>query len=201
MRGRLVSPPFVDAHFHLDATLSLGLPRLNRSGTLLEGIALWGELKPQLTQEAVVERALALLRHGGGAGPARDPLACRRLRRPPARRRCAARRAAPRRAVSRPAARRVPAGRLLSLAERREEPAARARSRRRRRRRHSAFRAHDGRRRRIGAPRFASIAAERGLLVDMHCDEIRRSAVAPHRDAGGRDACGSACTAASPARI
>ena len=56
--GRLVSPPFVDCHFHLDATLSLGLPRLNMSGTLLEGIALWGELKPLLTQEAVAERAL-----------------------------------------------------------------------------------------------------------------------------------------------
>jgi cytosine deaminase len=58
-RGRLVTPPFVDGHFHMDATLSLGLPRLNRSGTLLEGIRLWGELKPLLTVEAVVERALA----------------------------------------------------------------------------------------------------------------------------------------------
>jgi cytosine deaminase len=57
--GMLLSPPFVDAHFHMDATLSLGLPRLNQSGTLLEGIALWGELKPHLTQEAIVERALA----------------------------------------------------------------------------------------------------------------------------------------------
>ncbi|MBM3626250.1 MAG: amidohydrolase family protein [Alphaproteobacteria bacterium] len=57
--GMLVSPPFVDAHFHMDATLSLGLPRLNRSGTLLEGIALWGELKPTLTQDAVVTRAMA----------------------------------------------------------------------------------------------------------------------------------------------
>ncbi|HRD84373.1 MAG TPA: amidohydrolase family protein [Rubrivivax sp.] len=57
-RGWLLSPPFVDAHFHMDATLSLGLPRLNRSGTLLEGITLWGELKPQLTQQALVDRAL-----------------------------------------------------------------------------------------------------------------------------------------------
>jgi cytosine deaminase len=57
--GRLLSPPFVDAHFHLDAALSLGLPRMNRSGTLLEGIALWGELKPHLSQEAVIARALA----------------------------------------------------------------------------------------------------------------------------------------------
>src|SRR5689334_20404600 len=57
-QGLLVSPPFVDIHFHMDATLSLGLPRLNQSGTLLEGIALWGELKPLLTPEAVAERAL-----------------------------------------------------------------------------------------------------------------------------------------------
>ncbi|MCC6009078.1 MAG: amidohydrolase family protein [Rhodobacteraceae bacterium] len=56
--GLLVTPPFVDAHFHMDATLSLGLPRLNHSGTLLEGIALWGELKPLLTVEALVERGL-----------------------------------------------------------------------------------------------------------------------------------------------
>ncbi len=57
-QGWLLSPPFVDAHFHMDSTLSLGQPRLNRSGTLLEGIALWGELKPTLTQDALVERAL-----------------------------------------------------------------------------------------------------------------------------------------------
>ncbi len=58
-QGQLVTPPFVDAHFHMDATLSYGQPRVNASGTLLEGIALWGELKPLLTQEALVERALA----------------------------------------------------------------------------------------------------------------------------------------------
>jgi cytosine deaminase len=57
--GQLLTPPFVDPHFHMDATLSYGLPRVNRSGTLLEGIALWGELKPTLTQDAIVERALA----------------------------------------------------------------------------------------------------------------------------------------------
>lgn len=56
--GNLVTPPFVDAHFHMDAVLSYGLPRVNQSGTLLEGIALWGELKPMLTQEALVERAM-----------------------------------------------------------------------------------------------------------------------------------------------
>jgi len=55
----LVSPPFVDPHFHMDATLSYGIPRINASGTLLEGISLWGELKPLLTHEAVRKRALA----------------------------------------------------------------------------------------------------------------------------------------------
>ncbi|HEY9549947.1 MAG TPA: amidohydrolase family protein [Kiloniellaceae bacterium] len=60
--GHLVTPPFVDSHFHMDATLSLGLPRLNQSGTLLEGITLWGELKPDLTVEALKQHALALCR-------------------------------------------------------------------------------------------------------------------------------------------
>jgi cytosine deaminase len=56
--GDLVSPPFVDPHFHMDATLSYGLPRINASGTLLEGIGLWGELKQVMTQDEVVDRAL-----------------------------------------------------------------------------------------------------------------------------------------------
>ena len=55
---RLVSPPFIDAHFHMDATLTRGLPRTNQSGTLFEGIQLWGELQRQLTVEAVFERAM-----------------------------------------------------------------------------------------------------------------------------------------------
>ncbi|HKF62531.1 MAG TPA: amidohydrolase family protein [Dongiaceae bacterium] len=61
-RGRLVTPPFVDAHFHMDSTLSLGRPRLNESGTLLEGIALWSELKPHLEVETIKARAHELCR-------------------------------------------------------------------------------------------------------------------------------------------
>jgi cytosine deaminase len=49
----------VDPHFHMDATLSYGIPRVNASGTLLEGIALWGELKRVMTFEEVRDRALA----------------------------------------------------------------------------------------------------------------------------------------------
>lgn len=57
--GCLASPPFVDAHFHLDSVLSLGRPRLNESGTLLEGIRIWGELRATLEEEEVLERTLA----------------------------------------------------------------------------------------------------------------------------------------------
>lgn len=56
--GDLVSPPFVDPHFHMDATLSYGLPRVNGSGTLLEGISLWGELRDLATVDDMVARAL-----------------------------------------------------------------------------------------------------------------------------------------------
>ena len=56
--GDLVSAPFCDPHFHLDATLSYGLPRVNASGTLLEGISLWGELRDIATVDEMVERAL-----------------------------------------------------------------------------------------------------------------------------------------------
>ncbi len=60
-RGQLVSPPFCDPHFHLDAALSYGLPRVNQSGTLFEGIALWGELRQVATQQDMVDRALAYI--------------------------------------------------------------------------------------------------------------------------------------------
>ena len=66
--GMLVAPPFVDAHFHMDSTLTYGMPRVNASGTLLEGIALWGELKPTLTQDAIVGRALTYCDWAVGKG-------------------------------------------------------------------------------------------------------------------------------------
>ncbi|HVB74038.1 MAG TPA: cytosine deaminase [Ktedonobacteraceae bacterium] len=56
--GRLVSPPFIDAHVHLDAVLTVGQPRYNTSGTLLEGIQIWSERKPSLTREDVKKRVL-----------------------------------------------------------------------------------------------------------------------------------------------
>jgi cytosine deaminase len=60
--GRLAVPPFVNAHVHLDAVLTVGQPRYNSSGTLLEGIQIWSERKPTLTHEDVKRRALEEIR-------------------------------------------------------------------------------------------------------------------------------------------
>ena len=60
--GRLVIPPFIDAHVHLDAVLTVGQPRYNNTGTLLEGIQIWSERKPSLTREDVKRRVLEEVR-------------------------------------------------------------------------------------------------------------------------------------------
>jgi cytosine deaminase len=60
--GRLVSPPFVESHIHLDSALTAGQPRWNQSGTLFEGIDIWRERKQSLTIEDVKTRALAALK-------------------------------------------------------------------------------------------------------------------------------------------
>jgi cytosine deaminase len=52
----------------MDATLSYGFPRVNASGTLLEGIALWGEMKPHMSTETIAERALAYCDWAVGRG-------------------------------------------------------------------------------------------------------------------------------------
>src|SRR3989440_5777783 len=58
VHGCLVVPPFIDAHVHLDAVLTVGQPRYNTTGTLLEGIQIWSERKQSLTREDVKRRAL-----------------------------------------------------------------------------------------------------------------------------------------------
>ncbi|MFT8892316.1 MAG: cytosine deaminase [Acetobacter papayae] len=58
--GCLVTPPFVDAHMHMDYALRAGQPRPNETGTLLEGIALWGELRPELSTQSIYDYAKKL---------------------------------------------------------------------------------------------------------------------------------------------
>ena len=66
--GRLLTAPLVDSHLHLDASLTAGSPRFNESGTLLEGIQIWGELKPSLTEADVFERASEIVRWSAAQG-------------------------------------------------------------------------------------------------------------------------------------
>ena len=66
--GRLVTAPLVDCHLHLDASLTAGRPRFNESGTLIEGIQIWGELKPTLTEQDVFERASEIVRWSAAQG-------------------------------------------------------------------------------------------------------------------------------------
>ncbi|MFQ4140281.1 cytosine deaminase [Nodosilinea sp. PGN35] len=60
--GRLVSPPFVESHIHLDSALTAGQPRWNQSGTLFEGIEIWRDRKQSLSLEDVKARAIATLK-------------------------------------------------------------------------------------------------------------------------------------------
>jgi cytosine deaminase len=66
--GRLVTAPLVDCHLHLDASLTAGRPRFNQSGTLIEGIEVWGELKPTLSEQDVFDRASQIVRWSAAQG-------------------------------------------------------------------------------------------------------------------------------------
>lgn len=59
--GNLVTPPFCDVHLHLDASLSVGKPRYNMSGTLIEGIQIWDERKEGLSKEVVKKNAIDVI--------------------------------------------------------------------------------------------------------------------------------------------
>ena len=61
-KDSLASPPFIDPHLHLDAALTVGNPRFNESGTLLEGIKIWGEVKGTLTKDAIKANAMQAIK-------------------------------------------------------------------------------------------------------------------------------------------
>ncbi|MFZ0215840.1 MAG: cytosine deaminase [Candidatus Dormiibacterota bacterium] len=62
LEGDLVTPPLVEPHIHLDAALTAGQPRHNESGSLFEGIAIWGERVKDLSVEETKERVRRVLR-------------------------------------------------------------------------------------------------------------------------------------------
>lgn len=56
LEGRLVLPPFIESHVHLDTCLTAGDPVWNMSGTLFEGIECWSKRKDKLTEADIRER-------------------------------------------------------------------------------------------------------------------------------------------------
>ncbi|WP_367369693.1 cytosine deaminase [Pediococcus parvulus] len=60
--GKLLLPPFIDSHVHLDATLTAGEPEWNQTGTLFDGIRIWSERKKTLSREDVKTRAKATIK-------------------------------------------------------------------------------------------------------------------------------------------
>lgn len=66
--GRLLTPPFIESHVHLDTTLTAGESRWNESDTLFEGIRIWSERKKSVTREDVMDRATRLLRWQAAQG-------------------------------------------------------------------------------------------------------------------------------------
>ncbi|MBM4763045.1 cytosine deaminase [Bacillus sp. B15-48] len=63
VNGKMVLPPFVEPHIHLDYALTAGTPRWNQSGTLFEGIQIWSERKKVVkeTKEEIKNRAIKAL--------------------------------------------------------------------------------------------------------------------------------------------
>src|SRR5437660_193784 len=62
LAGALVTPALVEPHIHLDAVLTVGQPRYNQTGSLFEGIAIWGERVRDLSVEDVKQRVRTVLR-------------------------------------------------------------------------------------------------------------------------------------------
>lgn len=60
--GKLVLPPFIESHVHLDTCLTAGDPVWNQSGTLFEGIECWSKRKDKLSKQDVKERVNKVVR-------------------------------------------------------------------------------------------------------------------------------------------
>ncbi len=54
--GKLVLPPFIESHVHLDTCLTAGDPVWNMSGTLFEGIECWAKRKDKLSAQDIRDR-------------------------------------------------------------------------------------------------------------------------------------------------
>jgi cytosine deaminase len=59
---KLILPPFIESHVHLDTCLTAGDPVWNMSGTLFEGIECWSKRKDKLSREDIRERVQRCVR-------------------------------------------------------------------------------------------------------------------------------------------
>ncbi len=62
LKGKLVLPPLIESHVHLDTCLTAGDPVWNMSGTLFEGIECWSKRKDKLSEEDIRERVNRVVR-------------------------------------------------------------------------------------------------------------------------------------------
>ncbi|MBR6090810.1 MAG: hypothetical protein IKP86_12815 [Anaerolineaceae bacterium] len=62
LHRKLVLPPFIESHVHLDTCLTAGDPVWNMSGTLFEGIECWSKRKEKLNEEDITERVKRVVR-------------------------------------------------------------------------------------------------------------------------------------------
>lgn len=62
--GRIVLPPYVEPHIHLDYVLTAGTPRWSKSGSVFEGIEIWSERKRLMNEskEDIKKRALKAIK-------------------------------------------------------------------------------------------------------------------------------------------
>ena len=62
LQNKLVLPPFIESHVHLDTCLTAGDPVWNMSGTLFEGIECWSKRKEKLSEEDITDRVNKVVR-------------------------------------------------------------------------------------------------------------------------------------------
>ena len=62
LKEKLLLPPFIESHVHLDTCLTAGDPCWNMSGTLFEGIECWSKRKEKLNPEDIRERVNKVVR-------------------------------------------------------------------------------------------------------------------------------------------
>ncbi|WP_223636089.1 cytosine deaminase [Planococcus sp. 4-30] len=64
LKGKIVLPPYVEPHIHLDYVLTAGTPRWSQSGSVFEGIEIWSERKQLVTEtkDDIKKRALTAIK-------------------------------------------------------------------------------------------------------------------------------------------